>query len=79
MVINVIVVAVTLLMAGFVGVWLAFPRCRPWIEAPKWQPLAWDEPVSSSRPAPEREAETSRVETPRVVHSVLDQGLRALK
>ena len=42
MVINVIVVAVTLLMGGFVGVWLVCPRCRPWIEAPKWQPLAWD-------------------------------------
>ena len=45
MVINVIVVAVTLLMGGFVGVWLVCPRCRPWIEAPKWQPLAWDKPV----------------------------------
>jgi hypothetical protein len=45
MVINVIVVAVTLLMGGFVGVWLVCPRCRPWIEAPKWQPLAWDESV----------------------------------
>ena len=44
MVINVIVADVTLLMAGFVGVWLAFPRCRPWIEAPKWQPLGWDDP-----------------------------------
>ncbi len=48
MVINVIVVVVTLLMAGLVGVWLAFPRCRPWIEAPKWQPLGWDEPPRTS-------------------------------
>jgi len=47
-VINVIVVVVTLLMAGLVGVWLAFPRCRPWIEAPKWQPLGWDEPPRTS-------------------------------
>lgn len=43
MIINTIVIAVTLLMAGFVGTWLACPRCRPWIEAPKWQPLNWDE------------------------------------
>lgn len=48
MVINVIVVAVTLLMSGFVGVWLVCPRCRLWIEAPKWQPLAWDEPATDS-------------------------------
>jgi hypothetical protein len=48
MVINLIVVAVTLLMGGFVGVWLACPRCRLWIEAPKWQPLAWDEPAPRS-------------------------------
>jgi hypothetical protein len=40
--INVIVIAVTLMMGGFVVVWLAFPRCRLWIEAPKWQPLGWD-------------------------------------
>ena len=31
MFINVIVVGVTLLMGGFVGVWLVCPRCRPWI------------------------------------------------
>ena len=54
MVINVIVVAVTLLMGGFVGVWLVCPRCRPWIEAPKWQPLAWDAPAAPSDPLPAR-------------------------
>ena len=42
MVINAIVVAVTVVMGAFVGVWFACPRCRTWIEAPKWQPLAWD-------------------------------------
>ena len=42
MTINVIVVAVTLLIGGFVGIWLFCPRCRSWIEAPKWQPLSWD-------------------------------------
>ena len=51
--INVIVAAVTVLVGGFVVVWLAFPRCRPWIEAPKWQPLAWDQPPRSD-PAGDR-------------------------
>jgi UPF0716 family protein affecting phage T7 exclusion len=41
MVVNLIVAAVTLLMGGFVGFWLLCPQCRPWIEAPKWQPLTW--------------------------------------
>ena len=53
MTINVIVAAVTVLLGGFVVVWLAFPRCRPWIEAPKWQPLAWDQPPRSD-PAGDR-------------------------
>lgn len=56
MVINVIVVAVTLLMAGFVGTWLACPRYRPWIEAPKWQPLGWDK-SASHRPSPDVEGD----------------------
>jgi hypothetical protein len=46
--INVIVIAVTLMIGGFVVVWLAVPRCRPWIEAPKWQPLAWDRSTRAS-------------------------------
>ena len=36
MAINLIIIAVTLLMGSFVGVWLACPRCRPWFEAPRW-------------------------------------------
>ena len=39
MAVNVIVGAVTLLMLGFVAVWLLYPRSRRWIEAPKYQPL----------------------------------------
>jgi hypothetical protein len=35
MAVNLIVAAVTLIMAGFVVVWVAFPRLRPWMEAPK--------------------------------------------
>jgi hypothetical protein len=33
--INLIVLAVSLMMAAFVGVWLFFPRLRPWMEMPK--------------------------------------------
>jgi hypothetical protein len=33
--VNLIVLAVTLLMAAFVGVWLFFPRLRAWMEMPK--------------------------------------------
>jgi hypothetical protein len=43
MAVNVIVVAVTFMMGGFVAVWLVCPRYRPWFEAPKWQPLGWDQ------------------------------------
>jgi hypothetical protein len=42
MAINVIVVAVTLLMGGFVLVWGLFPRVRPWMEAPKYRVLEWE-------------------------------------
>ena len=53
MAINVIVVAVTLMIGGFVVVWFACPRSRAWIEAPKWQPLAWDSPRGIPVTAPE--------------------------
>ncbi|HEX4588461.1 MAG TPA: hypothetical protein VH120_00920 [Gemmataceae bacterium] len=42
MTVNLIVLAVTVLMAGFLFVWLAFPRVRPWMEAPKYRVLEWD-------------------------------------
>jgi len=35
--INLIVLAVTLLMAAFVGVWIFFPRLRAWMEMPKYR------------------------------------------
>jgi hypothetical protein len=44
MAVNVIVAAVTLMMGEFVAVWLVCPRCRSWFEAPKRQPLGWDQP-----------------------------------
>jgi hypothetical protein len=44
MAVNVIVAVITLVMSGFVAVWLVCPGCRPWFEAPKRQPLDWDEP-----------------------------------
>lgn len=43
MAVNVIMVAVTVLMLAFVAIWLIWPRSRHWIEAPKYQPLKWDD------------------------------------
>lgn len=42
MAINLIVIAVSLLMAGFILVWLLCPQLRPWMEAPKYRILKWD-------------------------------------
>lgn len=49
MAVTLIVAAATLLMAAFVGLWVFRPRCRAWIEAPKYQPLGWDEPEEPRR------------------------------
>jgi hypothetical protein len=35
--VNLIVLVVTLLMAGFVAVWVFCPRLRSWMEAPKYR------------------------------------------
>jgi hypothetical protein len=40
--VNLIVLAVTAMMAGFLVVWLCFPRLRPWFEAPKYRVLDWE-------------------------------------
>jgi hypothetical protein len=40
--VNVIVASATLLVGGFVAIWLAFPHLRPWFEAPKYRILEWD-------------------------------------
>jgi hypothetical protein len=40
---NLIVLAITLLMAAFLFTWARFPRLRPWIEAPKYRVLTWEE------------------------------------
>jgi hypothetical protein len=37
MAVNLIVLAVTLLMAAFVGVWIFSPRLRAWMEMPKYR------------------------------------------
>jgi hypothetical protein len=39
--VNLIVFAVTLLVAGFLLAWVCFPRLRRWIEAPKYRVLQW--------------------------------------
>jgi hypothetical protein len=36
-VINLIVLAVTVLMAGFLAVWILSPRLRAWMEMPKYR------------------------------------------
>jgi hypothetical protein len=41
--VNLIVVAITLLMACFLVVWACVPRLRRWIEAPKYRVLEWPE------------------------------------
>ncbi len=43
MAMNLIVLAITLLMAGFLLVWLRFPATRAWFEAPKYRVLDWDQ------------------------------------
>jgi hypothetical protein len=35
--VNLIVLAVTLLMSAYVGVWVLFPRLRAWMETPKYR------------------------------------------
>jgi hypothetical protein len=35
MAVNLIVLAVTLLVAGFIAVWFCFPPLRSWMEQPK--------------------------------------------
>ena len=37
MAVNLIVLAVTLLMTVFLGVWIFFPRLRAWMEMPKYR------------------------------------------
>jgi hypothetical protein len=35
--VNLIVLAVTVLMGGYVGVWIFSPRLRAWMEMPKYR------------------------------------------
>ncbi len=43
MAVNLIVLAITLLVACFLAVWACVPRLRGWIEAPKYRVLEWEE------------------------------------
>jgi hypothetical protein len=49
MALNLIVVAITLLMAGFVLVWIFCPGLRPWMEAPKYRVLDWEQRFPGAR------------------------------
>jgi hypothetical protein len=56
--VNLIVLVVTLLMAGFLGIWIFFPRLRAWMEMPKYRFLEYQRQfpaVVRDRP-PEKEA-----------------------
>jgi hypothetical protein len=39
---ELIVIAVTLLMAGFILIWWCRPALRTWMEAPKYRILTWE-------------------------------------
>jgi hypothetical protein len=41
--VNLIVLAITLMLVGFLVVWACVPRLRRWIEAPKYRVLRWPE------------------------------------
>jgi hypothetical protein len=55
--VNLIVLAVTLLMAAFLGVWIFFPRLRAWMEMPKYRFLEQQRrfPGVVRDPPPQRE------------------------
>jgi hypothetical protein len=54
--VNLIVLAVTLMMAAFLLAWLLFPGLRCRIEAPKYRVLEWDQrnPPAERQPADEQ-------------------------
>jgi hypothetical protein len=65
MAVNLIVLGVTLLVMGFIAVWLGFPQLRPWMEQPKHRFLdrqhqfpavtrGGDQPNVAHAPGPQR-------------------------
>jgi hypothetical protein len=60
--VNVIVASATLLVGGFLAIWLAFPRLRPWFEAPKYRVLEWDRrfPAAVRNPSRDEDADVDR-------------------
>lgn len=50
MIINFIIVSVSLLMLGFVLVWVTFPATRAWFEAPKYRFLETVRPPQEGLP-----------------------------
>jgi hypothetical protein len=53
--INLIVLAITILMAAFVGVWIYFPRLRTWMERPKYRFLEQQQRYPGVLRAPQQE------------------------
>jgi hypothetical protein len=58
MIVNLIVLAVSLLIAGFLAVWIAMPALRPWMEMPKHRFLR----VQRSLPTVARDTERGTTE-----------------
>ncbi len=52
MAVNVIVVAVTLMIGGFLLIWITSPRSRAWFEVAKGQPLTWEQGADFTAKAP---------------------------
>lgn len=52
MAMNLLMLAVTLLMAAFFLVWLCFPRSRSLFEAPKYRVLEWEKAFKAPKQEP---------------------------
>jgi hypothetical protein len=64
--VNLIVLAVTLLLVGFLIAWVCFPRLRRWIEAPKYRVLQWPNrypEAARPEPKPGGQRDRSRAES----------------
>lgn len=47
---NIIILAISALMLGFLAIWWLFPRFHAWMEAPKYRVLMWEQPPAKQLP-----------------------------
>lgn len=52
MLVDVIIGIVTALLGGFVTIWALYSQLRPWLEAPKYRVLEWEERFSETEQKP---------------------------